>query len=278
MNVGGALTPLTPFREGILAKLPWFQFQATSWLSDPQVRLMSSQQRGWYIDMLCWCWQENGMHANALRTLCVSSDIDDCSDFGDLKNAFDDVLSHFTFQLDDGKISHPKLEELRSEISQRSEKATYSANMRWHGKRKAKAMRTHCDSNARASKSISISNSSSEDLKKEKDGEILKPEFDDQWLLFRKIYESTGKPLIEKDFTKAHYMWRLLDFGQRTEAIANLSARKTHHDPQFIPSPERYLYDGEYSRGVVPRPANGTGRGKKDIVEEMLEEERAKRA
>lgn len=122
---------------------------------------MSSQQRGWYIDMLCWCWQENGMDANALRSLCTAGDIDACSDFSDLKEAFDAVLSHFTATTIDGRISHPKLEELRLSVSQRSEKASDSANKRWHKKGSAEAMRSHCEGNARASNSLSKSLSES---------------------------------------------------------------------------------------------------------------------
>ena len=100
--------------------------------------------------------------------------------------------------------------------------------------------------------------------------------FDDQWQDFRRLYTETGKPLIEEDFTKAHFIWRVLDFSQRTTALANLAERKLQHDPQFIPKPERFLQGGEYARAVVTR-VNGTS-GKKDLTQIMLEEERAKRA
>lgn len=101
----------------------------------------------------------------------------------------------------------------------------------------------------------------------------VSPEFDDQWQQFKRLYDEIGEPLIEADFRKAHLIWRVLDFGQRTTAIVNLAARKAVHEARFIPRPEKYLQDGEYSRAVIAREVNG----KRDLTAIMLEEERAKR-
>ena len=105
----------------------------------------------------------------------------------------------------------------------------------------------------------------SEDLKEKKDGEILPPELDDQWQNFRRLYLDSGKPLIEEDFRKAHIVWRVLDFAQRTMALANLASHKLLTDPQFIPKPERFLTGGEYARAVVARTS---GNGKKYLTDE----------
>lgn len=91
----------------------------------------------------------------------------------------------------------------------------------------------------------------------------VRPEFDDQWQTFRRLYADSGKSLIEEDFTKAHLVWRVLDFAQRTLAIANITARVQAgewNEPRFIPKPERYLEGGEYKRKVVPmRPKKQGG-------------------
>ena len=86
----------------------------------------------------------------------------------------------------------------------------------------------------------------------------VRPEFDDQWQQFRQLYSEIEKPdLVEEDFTKAHFTWAVLDFEQKTRAIVNLAARKLHHDPQYIPRPDKYLQGSEYRRTVVPR-SNGS--------------------
>ena len=85
--------------------------------------------------------------------------------------------------------------------------------------------------------------------------EILPPKLDEQWMHFRRLYEETGKALIEEDFTKAHHAWRVMDFAQRTAAIAGITARyaaEQWDDPQYIPMPEKYLAS-EYKRKVVAR-------------------------
>jgi hypothetical protein len=92
------------------------------------------------------------------------------------------------------------------------------------------------------------------------------PEMDEQWLHFKRLYKETGKPLIEEDFVKAHLKWRVLDFAQRTMALANLAERKLLHDAQYIPLPERYLQGGEYRRAVVAR-TNGNRMSAKEMAE-----------
>lgn len=226
---------------------------------------MTSQQRGWYIDLLCWAWQEGGIDLDTVRDLCLSRhDVEFCDNFEEQRQSFAEVLRHFSHDCENGLFTHPKLAENRSEASDKSEKATDSANKRWHKKR-------ICDRNAkallRASNSLSKSLSSSEDLKEKKeDADLIeseeqpvRAEFDDQWQQFRRLYEEIGNPLIEADFTKAHRIWRVMDFGQKTTAIVNLAARKQHHEARYIPKPEKYLLDKEYTRVVMAR-SNGTSK------------------
>lgn len=99
---------------------------------------------------------------------------------------------------------------------------------------------TNCNSNI----------DSSEEKKSE-----MRPEFDDQWQDFRKQYSETGKPLIEDDFSDAHYTWKVLDFFQRLAAIKGIRDRieaGQWDDPNFIPAPKKYL-QREYTRAVIPR-------------------------
>jgi hypothetical protein len=111
------------------AKLPWFKFEATTWLSDPYVRLMSSRQRGWYIDLLCWAWQEGGFDPEVADIICQTARdseyadrMGDADELKQIRTEMEGVLSHFTVSLENGFISHPKLEEMRTDIARKAQK------------------------------------------------------------------------------------------------------------------------------------------------------------
>lgn len=42
-------------------KAPAFQFYPSDWLGDAKVRAMTPEARGAYIDLLCYCWQEQSL-------------------------------------------------------------------------------------------------------------------------------------------------------------------------------------------------------------------------
>lgn len=42
-------------------KSPAFQFYPSDWLGDAKVRAMTTEARGAYIDLLCYCWQEQSL-------------------------------------------------------------------------------------------------------------------------------------------------------------------------------------------------------------------------
>ena len=87
----------------------------------------------------------------------------------------------------------------------------------------------------------------------------MRQEFDDQWQSLKSDYERLGKPLIEEDWQKAHFVWRLMDHFQKELALTGISERVMAgqwDDPNFIPLPEKYLKT-EYRRKVISRKSNG---------------------
>lgn len=52
---------------GVLKNPPAFQFYARDWLADLNVRLMTPDQRGYYIDLLCFCWEKDGLPASVVE-------------------------------------------------------------------------------------------------------------------------------------------------------------------------------------------------------------------
>ena len=155
--------------------LPWFKFFATDWLSDANVRLMTSRQRGWYIDLLCWAWQENGFRPEHSEVICqilrdrdyidhlASSSEISAEIYGDLRDELTSVVALFTVDMGGGKVSHRKLEEQRS-TALTATLAKSEAARSTNAKRDAK--RT-----LRASDSVSVSLSESkESVSEEKKG------------------------------------------------------------------------------------------------------------
>jgi len=107
-------------------------------------------------------------------------------------------------------------------------------------------------------------------LNPESEENRMPPKLDDQWQEFRKQYMETGKPLIEEDFSKAHFLWAVMDFEQRTTAVAGIGLRKEAgqwEDANFVPLPEKYLRS-EYKRGVIPR-INGNSIGRMSAAERI---------
>jgi len=122
-------------------KLPWFKFFATDWISDPYVRLMTSRQRGWYIDLLCWAWQEGGFLPDQAEIICqvlrdrqhidylASTSDSSTEEHRAIGAEFEAVLSHFTYVLADGRVSHNKLEPQRNEAKSLEKKHRKGANL-----------------------------------------------------------------------------------------------------------------------------------------------------
>jgi hypothetical protein len=97
-------------------KLPWFKFEATAWLADPHVRLMTSRQRGWYIDLLCWAWQEGGFSKGAAEVICQALRDRSGENPEEIRAELEEVLTHFTLDCGGDRISHPKLERQRQVV------------------------------------------------------------------------------------------------------------------------------------------------------------------
>ena len=116
----------------------------------------------------------------------------------------------------------------------------------------------------------------SEDLKEKKDGEILPPELDEQFLEYQRLFRLVGNPIPE-DFAAGSFCWRawsILDFEQREAVVESLKVREAA-GVQVLHSADNYISKREYKR---PLRKATNGNGKPDILAEMLAEERAKRA
>ena len=75
---------------------------------------------------------------------------------------------------------------------------------------------------------------------------------------FVEAYNSTGKALIDADWSAAYFEWQVLDMGQKLEAVKGVHARVKAglcSEPQFVHLPKNYLAKHEWERPVVKRKA-----------------------
>lgn len=94
---------------------PAFLLYAADWLSSTRVRAMSREQRGAYIDLLCFAWLDGSIpgDAGALQTLLGASR----AEFRRIWPAMEGCWE----QRDDGRLVNPRQERERQERKARAE-------------------------------------------------------------------------------------------------------------------------------------------------------------
>ena len=138
-------------------RAPAFQFYPRDYMSDIKVRLMSHEQKGIYVDLLCLDWDEDG----------IPQDVEDLALLTGLEPAR--FRAHWEKRIACCFVEHPtklrfltskRLEVERTKQRLNSEKAKASADARWDVVRRererraqeiADAMRPHSAGNATAS-------------------------------------------------------------------------------------------------------------------------------
>lgn len=91
-------------RSKITNKLPWFPFYYQLWMTDIDVRMLSNAERGIYLDMLCFCYSENGLPDDRK----ILDRVFPCE-----KEELDLLLTFFISK--EGRLHHPKLDAIRED-------------------------------------------------------------------------------------------------------------------------------------------------------------------
>jgi uncharacterized protein YdaU (DUF1376 family) len=92
-------------------KFHWFPFYYQAWMTDMNVQMLSHSEKGLYIDMLCSCFNEDGLPTDH-KTLKRLFKCDD-----------DDLQMVVTlFHERDGKLHNKKLDEIKAEQAEVSKK------------------------------------------------------------------------------------------------------------------------------------------------------------
>jgi uncharacterized protein YdaU (DUF1376 family) len=118
------------------AKAPAFQFYPNDFLSDPNVMVMSLQERGAYITLICVCWTQGVLPDDKARLarLC-----------GTPANAFTKIWPALEscFRKGRGGLVHPRLEREREKQAEFKRLQADRATKRWDKKNHAAVMPRH---------------------------------------------------------------------------------------------------------------------------------------
>ena len=100
--------------------LPWFPFFATDWIADAQVRSMTAEQRGIYVDLLAWQWREGSLPVDEEQVaamLGLASGVARAKRGATDTCSYDPLVAVLThhFPAEDGKRRNPRLDAIRLE-------------------------------------------------------------------------------------------------------------------------------------------------------------------
>ena len=112
-------------------KSPAFQFYPADFLSDEHVVLMSNQEIGCYIKLMCYCWREGSIPADIGRISRLCGE--DVTAMAELWLAIGSCFA--SANGDPARLIHPRLEKEREKQSEhkkeRSESGKKGAEARW---------------------------------------------------------------------------------------------------------------------------------------------------
>ena len=120
-------------------KLPWFKFYPFDWVSDSTVQTMTLIERGFYMEILCRVWIENGIPNNrtVVERLFNACSTDDEQPSSDVKKRSVDLIFDLLEVTPDGrKLTHWKLEEQREDLRNRAKKASEAGKKSGEARRK----------------------------------------------------------------------------------------------------------------------------------------------
>jgi uncharacterized protein YdaU (DUF1376 family) len=148
-------------------KAPAFQFYPADFLADENVALMTNQEIGCYIKLMCYCWREGSIPSDVAKIARL------CGEDGlAMAELWTAICSCFDTAIDDpSRLIHPRLEsERKKQIefrSERSESGKKGANARWNNdlSKNGKAMAEPLSEPMANDGSSSSSSSSSSELK-----------------------------------------------------------------------------------------------------------------
>lgn len=221
-------------------KSPAFQFYAADFIADENVVVMSNEEVGCYIKLMCYCWREGSIPSDLTKMgrMCGVDGLAMAQLWPAIQNCFSSATN------ETGRLVHPRLEEERKKQNEfraeRSEAGKHGAKSRWGNKKHLKAKPSKNNGSATvlpmAKDGSSSSSSSSNNTPAELAGEIY-----EQYP--RKIARAAGIKAIIKALNRVDSV----TLREKTIAYAKSVKGK---DPQYIPHPATWFNEERYSDPV----------------------------
>jgi uncharacterized protein YdaU (DUF1376 family) len=244
-------------------KSPAFQFYPSDFIADENVVLMTNQELGCYIKLMCYCWREGSIPADVskIAKLCGEDGSAMAQLWLAIENCFDSAID------DASRLVHPRLEEERKKQDlfkkERKSAGKKGAKTRWrkglkgdgsaidqpslsHSSAIGEPMAKH------SSSSLSSSSSSTNNTSPPKRGRTVIPysdDFESFWGFYPRRVEK--KPAFAK--------WNaLVKKGVSPDDIITackhyLTACKGK-DEQYIKHPATFLEKDRWMEFLAPRP------------------------
>jgi uncharacterized protein YdaU (DUF1376 family) len=159
---------------------PSIQFYPKDYLADANVRMLSFAQRGVYMDLLCFCWENDGLpldHELISRLIGLPK--------RETKSILPSVLSLFC--MTDTGYHHERLLKQKDLYNEKRVKAQESASKRWRSSSNANAMRTHMPTHCEGNAIIGVAD---------------EVEVEEEKLLDKLVTEDRWQKLVDEEFQK----------------------------------------------------------------------------
>lgn len=200
-----------------MAKPHWFPFYVPDFLSSPTVTMMSAEEVGGYVLLLCYAWQDpQGSLPSDDDSLRVLSRIK--GDLTRLKSCFIEKK---------GRLFNKRLTQELEKVKEKSVAAKQSASMRWHSDGNANALRRQCSSQ-----------SQSESQKKEDTYAPWQERVTAFWTVYPK---KKGKGNVEKWFKQHQPSEILLNTMLAKVELLKKSTEWQERNGKYIPHPYSWL-------------------------------------
>lgn len=246
--------------RGKSSKSPAFQFYPESWFSSSKVQRMSHTERGIYIDLLGYCWLENGLPTD-IATLAQMVKLPTVR----FARVWQGPLHECFFERG-GRLFNARQERERKKQAEHRKDKQKAAVASWESRRNADALQSVVAGDAPAMLSVSISDSvsvSGNTGKRETALDVLFGEF-------VKAYPECGRhggALTESAWVHAFdgVANRIDHFNFMVERLENHVASARWRNPKFIPSIYKWLSEKRWLQTLpaVELAATGTeGRGR----------------
>lgn len=207
----------------------WFPLYANDFLASRKVALLTTEEIGAYILLLCHAWQD---------PQCSLPDDDEAlAKLGRIQGDMTNLRA--CFRVKKHQLVNDRLYTEWEKVKEKSELAKHSVSIRWNGKRNTNVLRTKYSSQLHSQSESQIQ----KEEEKEKKELCVLSDFESFWKSYPK---KVGKKEALKAWEKAKDKPIISDL---IHAIDNAkhSPQWTKENGQFIPNPSTWLNQGRWA-------------------------------